>query len=357
MYRIQSVTLSRALVISLLLSFLFIPHSVLAGSWARWTKRAEPIFSGEYMASDPSIIKDGSRYRMFYTCLTGLKFDLWHLLTDPAADARTALCQATSQDGFSWEHVSEEDGIKGLALKGEEGKWDEHIEGAYAIKTSAGDLLYFSGYRTKGTPQKGFPAALSVARSEDGRTFTRVAQTPILSPTPGWYDNDAIYSPVIVREGDEFVMIYVAHCYTKCDNGPAVVLVAATSKDGLAWEKKPKPIFRPSSDIPWTQDGVAEPGVVKGPDGFYYLFFTGLKGEERVIGVGRSNSLFGSWYINPTPILTKSSTEGAFDEVNVLAPYVLIEGDKVRMWYLGSNKEELIRIGYAEAVWPLYTDD
>jgi len=32
---------------------------------------------------------------------------------------------------------------------------------------------------------------------------------------------------------------------------------------------------------------------------------------------------------------------------------VLIEGDKVRMWFHGFSKRKTIQIGYAEAAWPL----
>src|SRR5688572_18431457 len=70
------------------------------GRWAAWAKWAEPVFAGQYLASDPSLVADGAGYRMSYTC-----FDL-----DPDAPfdpeaVRAAICAATSDDGVSWREV------------------------------------------------------------------------------------------------------------------------------------------------------------------------------------------------------------------------------------------------------------
>ena len=38
-------------------------------SFSNWTKESSPVFSGDYnIASDPTVFKDGSIYRMYYTC-------------------------------------------------------------------------------------------------------------------------------------------------------------------------------------------------------------------------------------------------------------------------------------------------
>ncbi len=333
--------------IALLVEFVFIvvglvnPQVTHAGSWSPWTKRSSPVWTGQYgIAADPSLLVDGNFSRMFYTCL------------DPIT-GRTLLCQATSQDGFSWHHAATGTAtIRGRTLAGRKGSWEENLESTFMVKQGTKYLLYYAGYRDVGTIAKGFPSALGVAQSTDGLSFSRVTSSPILSPTAGWYDNDAIYSPTIIQVGTSLVMIYVGHCYTNCSNGMAVTLLAATSTDGITWKKQSTPVLKASPSIPWMQEGVAEPSVMRGLDGAYYLFFTGLDGESRAIGVARSSSVYGPWQINPQPIVT--STPGLFDEVAAIAPYVRIESNRVRLWYMGWNSQDSGTTGYAESSWPLY---
>ncbi len=328
-----------------------------AATPSTWTKRPDPVFNGQFVASDPSLIRDGDGYRMSYTCFD---FDL-----TPAFDpdtTRAAICQATSVDGVHWREFATADPaepILGLTLRGEPGSWAEHLEGSFLLETEDGDeLLYFSGYRHDGDPALGFPAALAVARSTDGgRTFARVGADPILAPTPGGYDNDAVYSPAIVPYADGSGMVYAGHCYTRCDNGLGVLLLAATSPDGLTWTKRDAPVLEALPDLPWTRDGVAEPALIQGPDGVYYLFFTALRDADRMIGLARSDSPFGPWEVAPDPILTPSNSPDAFDTAGVLAPDVRIEGDLARMWFLGTSREDDFAIGYAEAAWPFWPDD
>jgi predicted GH43/DUF377 family glycosyl hydrolase len=327
-----------------------VPGGALAAGgngWAAWTKRSDPVFEGQYVASDPAIVRDGDGYRMFYTCFV---FDPT-VAFDPAT-TRAALCEATSPDGLAWTNVPADGPIEGLVLTGREGSWDENLEGSFAVERGGDYLLYYSGYRQQGTPAPGFPAALAVARSHDGLTFARVKDGPILRPTPGWYDTDAVYSPTIVDDHGKLVMIYAGHCYTGCKAAPGVTLLAATSTDGLTWTKRSTPVLQALPELGWTRDGVAEPGLIEGPDGLFYLFFTGLRDADRVIGIARGTTPFGPWEVDRQPIVVPSAS--GFDRAGVLAPDVVIEGDTVRMWFLGTTPEEDIAIGYAEATWPLW---
>ena len=94
---------------------------------------------------------------------------------------------------------------------------------------------------------------------------------------------------------------------------------------------------------------------MQGPDDRWYLFVTGLNGEERTIGIATSNSASGPWEVAPDPILEADGT--GFDGGQVLAPMVLIEDDLVRMWYLGFPAgTEGFAIGYAETDWRTLAD-
>lgn len=317
--------------------------------WGQWYKRSAPVFEGQYkVASDPCILKKDDRLFMFHT---GLDVET----------LRTFIGLSTSHDGLTWLYWHLEKPYHGRILGGRAGEWDENLEACEIIKHQKKYYLYFSGYKDMGIPMKGFPASLSVATSADGVNFKRILDDPILNPTKGWYDNDAVYSPTIIEHNGGYLMLYVGHSYTDFSKieEPGVYLLAAFSNNGVNWTKHDVPVISPDyqikNDIDWMRDGAAEPSLVVGDDGFYYLFFTGLKDAQRWIGVARSRDPLGPWDVNPTPIITPTDTD--FDDTNVLAPEVIVEQDKIRMWYLGENKDEHISVGYAEAQWPLHSSD
>jgi len=311
------------------------PSSV---GWSSWTKNLKPTFSGPYnLIGDPSVVRDGSTLRMAYNCYDPMRH-------------QGAVCEALSSDGLNWTDAPLNDGIAGRLIQSRAGEWDDTHETPLIIKRGTETLLYFSGYVNKGGFVNSFPAYVGLANSTDGLHFTRYGSEPVIKTTPGGYDNDAVFSPSIVEHDGQLVMIYTGHCWTNCPNGAGVFLLAATSIDGRSWTKLPKPILS-KADVSIAKDGVAEADIVKGPDGYFYLFMTLLQGDApHQIGVARSATPFGPWDINPTPIL--SGTAGEFDAKGVVAPTVLIEGGKVRMWFHGFG-DSTIRIGYAEAPWPL----
>jgi len=307
--------------------------------WSRWTKRALPIHSGPYsLVGDPSVLHDGPIYRMFYTCF------------DPKRKG-PAICQATSPDGLTWADVAVPGPVAGRMLETRPGRWDDTHETPFVLKFRGEYLLYFAGYRDRGGHFKSFPLQLGLASSRDGVHFERVGEEPILKVSPGGYDSDAVFSPTIVEYQNQLVMLYTAYCFDSCKRERGVYLMAATSSNGRDWVKRPQPVLS-KADLPKTKDGAAEAELVQGPDGSYYLFMSLLYGDQgHEIGVARAPTPFGPWEFAPETIVRRSS--GQFDDIGPIAPSVLIEGDRVRLWYHGFSKRKTIQIGYAEAPWPL----
>lgn len=307
--------------------------------WSSWSKRVQPVYSGSSsLVGDPSVMHDGAVYRMFYSCY------------DPRRKG-PAVCQATSSDGIDWRDLTVSGPLPGRMIETRAGQWDDTHETPFAMKFRGEYLLYFSGYRNRGGFFKSFPAFLGLAVSRDGVKFERVGDGPILKGTPGGYDSDAVFSPSIVEHEGQLVMLYTGYCFDTCKREKGVYLMAATSSNGRDWVKHDKPVMS-KADLPETKDGAAEAEIVKGPDGLFYLFMSLLYGEEgHEIGVARSASPYGPWDIAPQPIVRKSAN--GFDDIGPIAPSVLIEGDKVRMWFHGFSKRKTIQIGYAEAAWPL----
>jgi predicted GH43/DUF377 family glycosyl hydrolase len=322
--------------------------------WVTWSKETQTVYTGSTrIVSDPAVISDEAGFRMVYTAVDfGDK---------TAPHAGVAL--ATSEDSLTWTPVATSinnasenlSAMRGEVLRGRIGEWDENLETPFLLKTNNGYYLYYSGYRDgvrPGEPGKGFPASLGLAISHDGVNFTRAQSEPILAPTAGTFDADAIYSPDIIPYQGGYLMVYAGHCYNNCPGAPGVRVMAATSNDGIHWAKVAEPLLSPKAPPEWMRDGVAEPAILLGPDGKLYLFFTGVKGQEHVIGVSRAASLDKAWDVDPDPIVTPAA--GTFDETGDAAPTVLLENGRVRMWFVGTNRTGQYSIGYAEAPWPLH---
>ena len=281
---------------------------------------------------------------MFYTCYDPLR-----------SPQGPEICQALSPHGLTWSYAASGDAnVKGRVLPTGAGVWDTAHETSFILKRGANYYLYYVGYIDKGGILASFPSSIGFAYSTDGTNFV-VTASPIIAGTPRGYDADMITSPSIVDiGGGQLMMLYAGFCYNNCLHATGPTLLGATSTDGLSWTKIATPIIKPT-EIPWSNEGVAESEIVKGPDGFYYLFMTVLQGAKpHQLAVARSANYTGPWQVNPQPILPAGAV-GAFDEGEDLAPSVLIENGKTRMWFHGVNKSKnAIAIGYAEASWPLF---
>jgi predicted GH43/DUF377 family glycosyl hydrolase len=299
-----------------------------------------PVKCGEYteLSGDAAVIKDGDIYRM--VC-TGLDKDIMG----------GGIAEATSSDGLNWQGAragTEKTGL-GLVLRGEHGQWDHQLETGYLFKREQTYLLYYSGYPEVGWPTN--PGQIGVAVSKNGLHFKRIASHPVVAVTPEYYDANGLYSPVVFDFGANIGMIYTGHAYHTTKVTPGIYLMGALSQDGINWQKTPVPVLSPSETYSFTRNGVGEADLLFS-DGFYYLFFTANLGDDeaRVIAVARSLSPFGPYTIRPTPVL--EGTPDLFDEKGVLAPSVLLENNKLRMWYLTSDGDRHMT-GYAEITWPL----
>ncbi|MDX6285347.1 MAG: hypothetical protein QOG53_832 [Frankiales bacterium] len=202
-------------------------------------------------------------------------------------------------------------------------------------------------------------------------TFVRSVDRPVLSPTVGFYDDYMIASPSVVNVGGVLHMVYAGHCQKPaggtpglpptqtCPGDSGIFLLGATSRDGRAWTKRSTPVLSADPALRWMRNGVAEAELVSGPDGWFYLFFTGLGPlESRSIGVARSRHPFGPWEVNPRPVLTGSTSLSSLSTAKVLAPGIRIEvaRGRVLMWFNGTNRAEIgWDIYVATARWPLRT--
>lgn len=361
--------------------------------WADWSVATGVVFQGQnwcevpalepYLdcpyyggASDPTVIADSGGYRMIYTCHGGFGQNTCPALAGQET-LRTALCLASSPDGRNWTRIgplSSPEGLDGLVLAGRTDQWDQALETAFLLKTTSGYRLFYSGYDDCGGifGTEHSPAALAVADSTDGVHFTRLgAGEPALVASSGWYDDYDVFSPAVVDTGEVLFMVYAGHCwFARCHRDrQGVYLLGAVSRDGgESWQKLQQPLLGPRDDVYWLRVIAAEPDLLRGPDGYYYLFISGeVEQERKVTGIARAQDICGPWQLNPEPILLAGSQPQ--DACGAFAPAVVIDGDRVRMWYLGVDDcggtcpscdyencscSPAYSILYAEAPWPLY---
>ncbi len=311
-----------------------------AEGWAKWQRRSAPVYSGPYaLVGDPSVLRDGALLRMFHTCYDVVR-------------QGPAICQVTSIDGLSWTPVAVQDPLPGRMLHTRPGKWDDTHETPLAIKFKGEYLLYYAGYQNRGGHLASLPIQIGLATSMDGENFSPVSDAPIMSVSSAGMDSDAVFSPTIIEHDGGLVMLYTAYCLDTCTQGKGVYVMAATSADGRNWTKIDRPVIA-RAELPMGVTDIAEVHVARAADQQYYLFATYLyaAGKGHEIGIGKAATPFGPWQFSTAPIVRRVAD--GFDDIGPIAPTVLMENGRVRMWFHGFSTVPQAQIGYAEAAWPL----
>ena len=103
--------------------------------------------------------------------------------------------------------------------------------------------------------------------------WTRVLETPILSPRGEGFESAGVFNPAVVKQGDTFVMLYRAQ-----DDHGTSSLGYATSKDGIHFERRAAPVL--TAQEPYEKGGgVEDPRLQKFGD-TYYLTYTGYNNVD-----------------------------------------------------------------------------
>jgi hypothetical protein len=312
---------------------------VFEDSKIKFVKRPDPVWEGKWTAADPSVVRDGDTLRMYYSSL----------VIDGEAE-QLLIAGAKSVDGIHWTPSNGVLGEESVALATQAGAWDNHLEAVSVLGDSNGLWMYYCGYPEEAEVAGTIVAKsrIGVAQSSDGITFTRSGAGPYIGlGAANAPDQNALFSPTVVRDNGQYAMLYVGYCIEDCE--PAYIgLLGATSPDGTTWTKRSTPVVSGTDlGLKWAEV-VKEPCLVKGPDSLFYLFFSG----DHYLGVARSTDVFGPYEAYPYPILINDQD---WEEESVIAPSVLIEDGKARMWYMGVTAKRNsadFAIGYAELDFP-----
>lgn len=330
---------------------------------ADWTVHPDPVFEGAYAdAGDPSVIRqaDGT-YLMVHHCLD--------VERKPQGGA---VCLAQSADGLAWKAARTGEGsfwVPGRLLTAGAGEagWDQAHETPFALAAGEGLRLYLVGY-----PGAGFFAdspSSAIGLSEGARLEGLPPPVRILSGT-GPHDRGGVTSPSVAAGPNGATLYYTgwscAPSAPGCLDTLRLTLMAAPLGPDGRPVAAPVPVLG-DPGLAWTNGGVSEAEVTVGPDGRSYLFFSSLPGPKGTpdalqrIGVAIAQDPLGPFRPLADPIVTPASVDGGWAGGGVLAPTVLFEEGRVRLWFhafeTGADGAiAKVRIGYAEHPWPIVPD-
>lgn len=270
-----------------------------------WEPQPGPVLThgpvGDWDSSDalnPSIVRTAQGYFNFYSGFDG---KTWH----------TGL--ATSPDGLTWTKAG-----KSLSPAGWEG---DYIAANGSALQVDGQFLYW--YQAGKLPRIG------LARSPDGRTWTKNPQ-PVLDPGPrGSWDERGVADPYVIRLGGFYYMFYLGQ-----DRARRQRLGVARSSDGATWTKlRSNPILELGGYGAFDENGLGEPAVWYS-NGSYWMLYTGRdRAENRRMGFARSQNGV-KWEKIATPVI--AGTE-AWNAKVVCDATVEVQPGGIRVWYGGGD--------------------
>jgi hypothetical protein len=164
--------------------------------------------------------------------------------------------------------------------------------------------------------------------------WVKYPANPVLEAgPPGSWDELGVGSPCVIRSGaHSYIMWYAG-------TGAAGMQIGiATSSDGITWEKDARnPIFGLGNTGEWDADGIGDPCVFL--EGTHYvMYYSGGQAPRRMIGCATSDDGF-IWYRAAAVAVLGPAAGPAWDDREVMTPWVIPAGNSYTMWYgaLGSN--------------------
>jgi predicted GH43/DUF377 family glycosyl hydrolase len=267
-------------------------------------------------ALNPSVIRSGGAYLNLYSGFDG------HTWRTGAAFSNNGItwsgrAPVLSPDPFTWE--------------------SSYIAANGAALAWRGTIWYWY--------QAGSPPRIGLARSADGRQWTKQA-VPVLDPGPrGSWDERGLGDPYVIEAGGRLYMFYLG-----MDRARRQRLGVARSDDGVTWTRlRSNPILELGDPGAFDEVGLGEPAVWSS-NGHYWMLYTG-RDRNEVRRIGLAESIDGARW-------TRSERAGIlagrqpWNNKVVCDPSVEPGPDGVRVWFGGGDiarPDERIngQIGYA----------
>jgi hypothetical protein len=229
---------------------------------------------------------------------------------------------------------------------GLDGAFDDcGVNPSCVLKVGSEWLMYFAGY------QRHFKTPYSIlsglAKSNDGISFKRVQNTPILERKDG--ELSLRSAPTVISDESIFKMIYVAdHGWRELNTSiyksklmPMYSLKYAESTDGVNWVENSISVLTPTGD----EFGFGRPYLLK-EDNLYKLYYS-IRSTNKTYRLGYSESNDCVNWVRKDYLMNIDVSESGWDSEMICYPSILKIYDKTFLFYNGNNNG-ITGFGYAE---------
>ena len=316
-------------------------NPVLESSTSAWTEYEDnPVLgyskTGKgILLNDPSVIKEGSGYRMW---ATGAKpFELPLVVR---------AYEAKSEDGITWTTNFEP-----ILEPGEMGAWDDsRIETVSVIRVGDTYHLYYAGCDT---PCNTGQFAIGHATSEDGTLWVKDADNPLIEAheNPLEWGFYTTAEPAVLNHEGTFYLYYASAKSNYPDPGSPFGILLATSEDGSNFEiHGPVYTMTDSYDIKNFR-GYSTPTVFMA-DGLFHLYHDVIHTPKKPSDyhqIAISSAVSEDGYTFSEVDTNIMSVEPGWKNTEIHGPAVLKDGDVTKMWFAGRTDKPKFAfgIGYA----------
>lgn len=262
--------------------------------------------------------------------------------------------------------------------RGDADAWDGSDGLVFAPHVIEYNDMYYMFYSAADNEQ-GRPNAIGLATSEDGITWTKYENNPILAPDNEGYDGMCISNGVpFVEEDGTWVLYYAANAIACYGPGQTIARATAPAPEG-PWTPDEDPILESGSESEWDEGFIMPHSVLQTEKG-YIMYYSG--GSEYLIPlprlIGMATSVDGlTWNkcndpetiespcVESDPIFSYDA-EGEVQPMVAWSVSVLPAEDGYEMFFSSTCPEALTQncpafLAYATSpdgvYWQTYTDD
>jgi hypothetical protein len=204
----------------------------------------------EFGAWLPRVIREGSRFTMYYQGDSIAPFTRWNI------------GRATSTDGRVWQ----KDGSNPVLRVGPTGSWESDFIGPGTVMFDGS--TYRMWYDGISGVWPGISDAVGYATSSDGIHWTKFPDNPVCSAgaAGAWDDYGVGYNVCVIFDSGFYHMWYTGNTLRDLDGTSGIGY--AVSRDGIHWRKYPKnPVLRAGASGTW-ESHVYGPAVLSDASGF-----------------------------------------------------------------------------------------
>ncbi|MCL5795001.1 MAG: Ig-like domain-containing protein [Patescibacteria group bacterium] len=304
------------------------PEKVKANASTTWTKYgSNPVLSDSEMYYQ-RVVKVGDTYHLWTENLEGISRRLYHY---------------TSADGLTWSSKTQCTDPSGAVSNVHEPSviYDSSDSKFKIWYESVGGASYI-GYRS----------------SSDGVVWSAESST---SFTFHIWENNGLYAPVVIKDGDTYKMWYQAFTSMVGEDGDKRIDYA-TSTNGTTWDNTQNLgqvtfdgstanniVLTVGTSGQWDDNSIYSHDVIKNSDNTYEMWYSAENGDNYYkIGYSTSADGVTGWMTNKSednPILSPGIITD-WDWDGVLFPTVIEDGTTYRMWYRNAAGTKM---GYATA--------